>query len=105
MIVENRPRVGWSRSTIVPRSRKCASLSTSAVSSTAPHGMPRPANAFITSRLSWLRAQPSMISVRAAEFLARAGGVLKRSSSRKSGRPMICVIAWKVCGLSGGSIM
>lgn len=58
----------------------------------------------MTSCFGRPRVQPSMTSVKAAAFFARAGGVLKRPSRRNSGRPMISVIVSNGCALSGGSI-
>jgi len=67
--------------------------------------MPHPANAFMTSRFSRPPVQRSISAVNAAPFLERAGGVAKRSSVRKSGRPMTSVIASNISGLSGGMVM
>src|SRR5438876_1108947 len=77
---------------------------TSAVSSTAPHGIPRLARARMTSCLSCFMVQPSITAVRSSLWRARAGGVLKRSSERTSWRPMASTSASKGSALSGGSI-
>jgi len=87
----NRPRIGCSRFTTMPRSTSPGSERTSPESRTAPQGMPAPARISIASCLVRFSVHASMSGSISPACSARACRSASRGSSPSSGRPRIRV--------------